>query len=201
MLSLLGLITFLSNLSVFMYQTSEFKNGLKILLDETPYEIVYFQHVKPGKGGAFVRTKLRNLQNNAILEKTFRSGEKVGIPDIEEVEMEFLYSDDAYHFMNSSTYEQQAIQPDVVGEAKEFLKENTVCRVLMFNGAVVNIELPQFLVLEVAQCDPGLKGDTVSGATKPATLETGATIQVPLFINVGDRLKVDTRTKGYIERA
>ena len=184
-----------------MYQTSDFKNGLKILMDETPYEIVYFQHVKPGKGGAFVRTKLRNLQTNAILEKTFRSGEKVGVPDIEEIEMEFLYSDDSYHFMNSSTYEQRAIQPDVVGDAKEFLKENTVCKVLMFNGSVVNIELPQFLVLEVVKCDPGLKGDTVSGATKPATLETGASIQVPLFINVGDQLKVDTRTKEYVERA
>lgn len=184
-----------------MYQTSDFKNGLKILLDDTPFEIVYFQHVKPGKGGAFVRTKLRNLQTSTILEKTFRAGEKVGVPDIEEVEMEFLYADDAFHFMNSSTYEQTAIPPEVVGESKKFLKENTVCRVLMFNGRVINIELPQFLVLEVVKCDPGLRGDTVSGATKPAELETGASIQVPLFINVGDRLRVDTRTEEYVERA
>lgn len=185
-----------------MYSTSEFRNGLKILLDNVPFEIVYFQHVKPGKGGAFVRTKLKNMQNGSVLEKTFRSGEKVGIPDIEEIEMQCLYGDDdAFHFMNMSTYDQVAVPLSVVGDVRLFLKESTIVQVLFFNGEVINIELPQFMVLEVAECEPGLKGDTVSGASKPAKLETGATVQVPLFINIGDKLKVDTQKKEYIERA
>ncbi|OVE79824.1 elongation factor P [bacterium J17] len=184
-----------------MYQTSDFRNGLKILLDGIPYEITYFQHVKPGKGGAFVRTKLRNLKNNSIIEKTFRSGEKAGKPDISQEDMQFLYQDGDFHFMNTSTYDQIAIPEDVVGDSALFLKENTVVSILMFNGEVLNIELPAFVELEVQQCDPGLKGDTVSGATKPATLETGAVVQVPLFINQGDTLKIDTRSGEYIERA
>ncbi len=184
-----------------MYSTSDFKNGLKILLDETPFEIVYFQHVKPGKGGAFVRTKLRNLTNNSIVEKTFRSSEKVGRPDISEVEMQFLYSDDQFHFMNNQTYEQLDLAPGVVGDTALFLKENIDVRVLLFNGEVLNIELPASIVLKITECEPGVKGDTVSGAFKPALLETGAKVQVPLFINEGDEIKVDTRTGDYIERA
>jgi elongation factor P len=183
-----------------MYSTSEFKNGLKILMDEVPYEIVYFQHVKPGKGGAFVRTKLRNLKNNSILEKTFRSGEKVGKPDMEEVDMEYLYNDGSYNFMNTSSYEQLAVSEEAVGDAKQFLKENTSVRVLLFNGQVLSIELPSSVVLEITECEPGVKGDTVSGATKNAVVETGATIQVPLFINEGEKIKVDTRSGSYMER-
>jgi elongation factor P len=183
-----------------MYSTSDFRNGLKILVDDIPYEIVYFQHVKPGKGGAFVRTKIRNLKNEAVIEKTFRAGEKVGQPDIEEMEMQFLYADSAFHFMNTSTYEQIAVDSGLIGDCKLFLKENTLVRILLFNGEVLKIELPQFVVLTISDCDPGLKGDTVSGATKQATLETGATIQVPLFINKGEQIRVDTRSGEYIER-
>lgn len=183
-----------------MYSTSDFKNGLKILMDSVPYEITYFQHVKPGKGGAFVRTKLRNLKNQSVLEKTFRAGEKVGKPDISESEMQFLYSDDSFHFMNNQTYEQLAIEASVLGDAKNYLAENMEVRVLLFNGEVISVDLPASVELEITECDPGLKGDTVSGATKPATLATGAVIQVPLFINVNDKVRVDTRSGEYIER-
>lgn len=183
-----------------MYSTSDFRNGLKILVDNTPYEIVYFQHVKPGKGGAFVRTKLRNLFNRSVVEKTFRASEKVGVPDVADVEMQFLYADDSFHFMNTETYDQLALTEEVVGEAAKYLKESSNITARIYNGKVIGVELPQFMELVVSRCDPGLRGDTVSGATKPATLETGATVQVPLFINEGDKLKVDTRTGSYIER-
>ncbi len=184
-----------------MYSTSDFRNGLKILLDGVPYEIVYFQHVKPGKGGAFVRTKLKNLMSKSILEKTFRSSEKVGVPDVSDVNMQFLYADETYHFMNTENYDQISVPTDVVGDNSLFLKENTVVRILLFNSEVITIELPSFVELEVTECEPGVKGDTVSGAFKPATLETGATVQVPLFINQGDVLKIDTRSSTYVERA
>jgi len=183
-----------------MYATSDFKNGLKILMDGTPFEIIYFQHVKPGKGGAFVRTKLRNLLSNSVLEKTFRAGEKVEKPDIEEVEMQFLYADDQFHFMQAETYDQIALTGEMVGESKKFLKEGISVGIVRFNGEVISISLPSFVELKVEQCDPGLKGDTVSGATKPAQLESGAEVQVPLFINEGDVLKIDTRSGEYVER-
>ena len=183
-----------------MYSTSDFKNGLKILMDGVPFEIVYFQHVKPGKGGAFVRTKLRNLLSSSVLEKTFRAGEKVGVPDVMDVEMQFLYTDDSYHFMNTENYEQISVSGDVVGDNSLFLKENTVVRILLFNGEVISLELPAFVELEVVDCEPGVKGDTVSGASKPAKMETGASVQVPLFINQGDVLKIDTRSGEYVER-
>lgn len=184
-----------------MYSTSDFRNGLKILLDGTPFEMVYFQHVKPGKGGAFVRTKLKNLLNGSVLEKTFRPSEKVGIPDISDVEMQFLYADDAFHLMNMETFEQISVGLEVLGDRALFLKESTMVRVVIFNGEVISIELPSFVELVITECDPGLKGDTVSGATKPAKLETGASVQVPLFINQGDKIKVDTRSGQYVERA
>lgn len=184
-----------------MYSTSDFKNGLKILLDEVPFEIAYFQHVKPGKGGAFVRTKLRNLKNGAMLEKTFRAGEKVGVPDLADADMQFLYADDQYHFMNNQTYEQVSVSRETVGDAALFLKENTNVQVLIFKGEFISIELPAFVVLKITECEPGVRGDTVSGATKPATLETGARVQVPLFVNEGELIKIDTRTGVYIERA
>lgn len=183
-----------------MYSTSDFRNGLKILLEGALFEIVYFQHVKPGKGGAFVRTKLRNLKTGAVLDKTFRAGERVGAPDISEIQMQFLYSDDNFHFMNMETFEQFEVLPEIVGDNARFLKENTVVRVLLFEGQVFSMELPAFVVLRVNECDPGMRGDTVAGATKPAKLETGVTVQVPLFVNEGDSVKVDTRTGGYIER-
>ena len=183
-----------------MYSTSDFRNGLKILLDNTPLEIVYFQHVKPGKGGAFVRTKLKNLTNGSVVEKTFRAGEKVGVPDIADEEMQFLYADESLHFMNTSTYDQMEIPADVVGDKSLLLKENTHVRVLLFNGKVISIELPAFVELSIVDCEPGVKGDTVSGASKSAKVETGATVQVPLFINQGDSIKVDTRSGEYVER-
>ena len=181
--------------------TSQFKNGLKIEIDGAPFVIVYFQHVKPGKGGAFVRTKVKNLLNGKVLEKTFRSGEKVGEADVEERKMQYLYHDgENLVFMDQESYDQTPFPDDVVGDSKLFLKENTDVEVLFWKGNPVNIELPAFVELEVTKSDPGLKGDTSSGAQKPATLETGATIQVPLFINEGDILRVDTRTGEYSER-
>lgn len=183
-----------------MFATSDFRNGLKILLDKIPYEITYFQHVKPGKGGAFVRTKLRNLKNGAVIEKTFRAGEKVGRPDISDVSMQFLYESDGYNFMNMETYDQLVVASDVVGDQAKFLKESLVVKVVLFEGEVISIELPSFVDLQITQCEPGVKGDTISGATKAATLETGAVVQVPLFVNEGERIKVDTRTNEYVER-
>lgn len=184
-----------------MYSTSDFRNGLKLLIDGVPYEIAYFQHVKPGKGGAFVRTKLRNLKIGSVIERTFRAGEKFEVPDVLDVTMQFLYADDMYHFMNSESFEQIDVTPEAVGDAKLYLKENMDVRVLLFNGEVISIELPTSVVLKITRCDPGVRGDTVSNATKPATLETGATIQVPLFVNEGDSVKVDTRSGSYLERA
>ncbi len=183
-----------------MYSTSDFRNGLKLLIDNVPYEITYFQHVKPGKGPAFVRTKIRNLLNQSILEKTFRAGEKVGKPDISEINMQYLYSDGSFHFMNLESYEQIAIEEKVLATSKDFLQENMEVRVLVFNGEPVSVSLPASVELLVSKCDPGLKGDTVSGASKPATLETGAVVQVPLFINEGDKVRVDTRSGDYLER-
>ncbi len=182
--------------------TAQFRNGLKIELDDgNPYIITYFQHVKPGKGGAFVRTKIKNLLNGKVLERTFRSGEKVGEPDIQERKMQFLYRDGTgLVFMDTDSYEQTPIAEDVVGEARLLLQENAEVEVLFWKGEPVNIELPAFVEVEVTKSDPGLKGDTSSGASKPATLATGATVQVPLFIKEGDVIRVDTRTREYTER-
>lgn len=184
-----------------MYSTAEFKKGLKIELNGTPYIIVDFQHVKPGKGGAFVRTKLKNLINGRVVDQTFRSGEKVDKPDLMEREMQYLYREgDRYCMMDNETYEQITLTEEQVGEARLYLVENLNLEILFFNQAPLTVELPNFVELEVAQTEPGVKGDTAAGGTKPATLESGATVQVPLFINKGDRVKVDTRTGAYIER-
>jgi len=184
-----------------MYSTSDFRNGLKIELDGTPYLITYFQHVKPGKGGAFVRTKLKNMLSGAVVEKTFRASEKVGKPDVQESSMQFLYSDgEDYHFMNEQTYEQITVPADQIGDDRLFLKENTVVDVMEYNGKVVGVTLPNFINLRVAGTDPGFKGDTATGGSKPAKLETGATVNVPLFIGEGDLLKIDIRTGNYVER-
>ena len=181
--------------------TSQFRNGLKIELDGQPFTITYFQHVKPGKGGAFVRTKVKNLLNGKVLDKTFRSGEKVGEADVEERRMQYLYADGTDRiFMDSETYDQAPIPADALGDGVDFLKENTEVEVLLWRGKPVNVELPAFVELEVTKSDPGVKGDTSSGANKPATLETGATVTVPLFIKEGDVLRIDTRTREYCER-
>jgi len=184
-----------------MYSTAEFKKGLKIEIDGIPYIIVDFQHVKPGKGGAFVRTKLKNLLNGRVVDQTFRSGEKVEKPDLMEREMQYLYREgDRYCMMDNETYEQIMLTEEQVGEARLYLIENLNVEVLFFNQAPLAVELPNFVELAVAQAEPGVKGDTAAGGTKPATLESGATVQVPLFISEGDRVRVDTRTGNYIER-
>ena len=181
--------------------TSQFKNGLKIEIDGDPFVMTYFQHVKPGKGGAFVRTKIKNLRTGRVLEKTFRSGEKVEEADVEDRRMQYLYQDgEALVFMDNETYDQISIPAEQIGDARKFLKENTEVSIVLYKGNPLNIELPAFVEAEITQTDPGLKGDTASGATKPATLETGAVIQVPLFLKEGEKVRVDTRTGEYVER-
>ena len=182
--------------------TSRFRNGLKIILEGQPCSIVYFQHVKPGKGGAFVRTRVKNLLNGRILEKTFRSGERVEEADIEERRMQYLYRDgESLIFMDQESYDQIPMDGVVLGDALRFLKEDTSVEAMFWNGKPVSVELPPFVELAVAKTDPGVKGDTASGATKPATLETGAAVQVPLFIQEGEVLRIDTRSAAYVERA
>lgn len=184
-----------------MYTTQDFRKGLKIEIDGDPFIVVDFQHVKPGKGGAFVRTKLKNLITGLVIDPTFRSGDKLKKPDLVESEMAFLYSDgDSFHFMDSSSYEQQEIPRDNLGDAVDYLTENLAVSMLLFNGRPIGVEVPNFVELKVTGCDPGMKGDTVSGGTKPATVETGAVFNVPLFINEGDVLRVDTRSHDYVER-
>lgn len=185
-----------------MYSTAEFRRGLRIEWEGKPFLIVEFQHVKPGKGGAFVRTKLKNLINGRVIDQTFRSGEKVGRPDLEEKEMQYLYREgDKLIFMDNASYDQVEMTRDQVGDQAQFLQENINVKVLYYRQQPLAVELPTFVELLVAATEPGLKGDTASGGSKPATLETGAVIQVPLFIAEGDKLRIDTRTGDYIERA
>lgn len=184
-----------------MISTSEFRNGSKIELEGEPYEIIEFQHVKPGKGGAFVRTKLKSLRTGSVIERTFRAGEKVEVPDLEEKEVQYLYSTgEDYFFMDTKTYDQSSLNANQLGDSKNFLKENMVIKVLYHRGNPIGIELPIFVALRVAKTEPGIRGDTASGGSKPATLETGATVKVPFHINEGDVIKIDTRTLEYIER-
>jgi len=181
--------------------TSQFRNGLKIELDGEPFTITYFQHVKPGKGGAFVRTKVRNLKNGRTIDRRFRSGEKVDEADIQENKMQYLYRDgENLVFMDSQTYEQLPFSEAQVGDARTFLKENLDVDVLFWRGKPINIELPPFIEAKITTCEPGIKGDTASNVTKPATIETGAIVQVPLFVKEGERIRVDTRTGAYVER-
>ena len=180
--------------------TAEFRKGLKIDLDGQPYNIVDFQHVKPGKGGAFVRTKLKHMRQGRVIDNTFRSGEKVGLVDFEDKHMQFLYRDERYNFMDTETYEQLSLSADEVGEAREYLRENIEVDVLYIAGSPTAVELPNFVELAIARTDPGVRGDTAQGGTKPATLETGAVVQVPLFLSEGDVVKVDTRTGEYLGR-
>ncbi|KRT74354.1 MAG: elongation factor P [Candidatus Rokubacteria bacterium RIFCSPLOWO2_02_FULL_68_19] len=180
--------------------TNDFRKGMKIEVDGAPYAIVDFQHVKPGKGGAFVRTKLKHLRLGTVIDRTFRAEEKVPLVNFEEKRMQFLYRDDRFHFMDLETYDQIALSEDEVGDARQFLQENTEVEVLYVDGAPIGIELPNFVDLVVVKTEPGVRGDTASGGSKPATLETGAVVSVPLFINEGDVLRVDTRTGAYISR-
>ena len=181
--------------------TNQFRNGAAIRTDGKRFTILYFQHVKPGKGGAFVRTRLRNIDTGAVVEKTFRAGEKLESVHILSRPMTFLYQDgDLYNFMDSDTYEQTAIPAEVLGEAKGYVVPNGEAKVLYADGEVVSVEPPAHVDLEVTQTDPGLKGDTATGGSKPATLETGLVVQVPLFVNTGERVRVDTRTNEYLTR-
>ncbi len=182
--------------------TNEFKSGLKVLLDGDPYSILENEYVKPGKGQAFNRVKMRNLKSGRVLEKTFKSGDTLETADVIELDMTYLYADDQHlHFMSPTTYEQHEVPTNVVGDSVQWLKEQDSVIVTMWNGVPLNITPPNFVNLAVTETDPGVKGDTVSGGSKAATLETGAVIRVPLFINVGDVLKVDTRTGSYVSRA
>ncbi len=181
--------------------TTEFRNGLKIEIDGEPYVIVEFQHVKPGKGGAFVRTKFKSLKSGNVTDKTFRAGEKVDVPNLEEKTMQYLYAADKDRvFMDTSTYEQVSMNEKQLGDSINYLKENMEIKVLYHKGQPINIDVPMFVELAIAKTDPGVRGDTASGGSKPATLESGAVIKVPFYLNEGDVVKVDTRTGTFIER-
>jgi elongation factor P len=184
-----------------MYTTSDFRKGLKVEIEGQPYVIVDFQHVKPGKGGAFVRTRMKSMVSGNVLDMTFRSGDKVDKPDLEEKDMQFLYETGGeYHLMDTNNYEQLFLTADQMGESKDFLKENLVIKAVFHNQRPIGVEVPMFVELKVAQTEPGVRGDTATGATKAATLESGAVIQVPLFVEEGDVLRIDTRTRDYITR-
>ncbi|HAG92155.1 MAG TPA: elongation factor P [Bdellovibrionales bacterium] len=185
-----------------MYDLSDFKKGLKVLLDGEPFTIVDFQHVKPGKGNQFTRTKLKNLITGSNLERTFRSGEKFGVPDVAYKDMNFLYKDDTgYHFMDQTSFEQMSLNEELIGDNKNYLIENLEVQICLFNDRAVGVDLPKSVNLKVAQTDPGFKGNTVTNTYKPATLETGYVVQVPLHINEGDVLKINTADGAYVERS
>lgn len=183
-----------------MYSTSDFKKNLKILIDGEPYVIVDFQHVKPGKGNQFTRTKLRNILTGSNLDRTIKSGDKFEVPDIEYRDVNFLYKDDNYNFMDQTNFDQFSLSEEILGSNKLYLKENLQVNMCFYNGRAISVELPNHVVLRIQQTDPGLKGNTVSNTTKPATLESGAIVQVPLHINEGDLVKVDTESGYYVER-
>ena len=184
-----------------MISAGDFRNGITIEFEGNIYQIIEFQHVKPGKGAAFVRTKLKNIINGGIVEKTFRPTEKCPQASIDRVDMQYLYSDgDLFHFMDVSTYEQIALDADTIGDALKFVKENEMVKVCSHNGNVFAVEPPLFVELEITDTEPGFKGDTAQGATKPAIVETGAKVQVPLFVEQNDVIKIDTRTGEYLSR-
>ncbi|MEE9275629.1 MAG: elongation factor P [bacterium] len=184
-----------------MPSTSEFRNGLKIELEGEPFTIVEFQHVKPGKGGAFVRTKLKSLKTGRVIDRTYRSGESLDAPDLEQKGMQYLYRDgDLFFFMDTKNFEQTSLTEENLGESAQWLKEEVVVDILFHNGKAISVEAPTFVELAIRKTEPGVKGDTAAGGSKPAELETGATVSVPLFLNEGDILKIDTRTGEYIER-
>ncbi|HSV72205.1 MAG TPA: elongation factor P [Chthonomonadales bacterium] len=185
-----------------MIDTSDFRNGLSIVQDNDIFTIVEFQHVKPGKGGAFVRTRLRNARTGAVIEKTFRAGERMEQARLDRRPMQYLYAQDGeYCLMDTQTYEQISVSGSAIGSPVKYLKDGMEVVVVDHGGTIIGVEVPFFVELVVAETDPGVRGDTASGGSKPATLETGAVIQVPFFIDAGDRVKVDTRTDTYLERA
>ncbi|MDR3592993.1 MAG: elongation factor P [Negativicutes bacterium] len=185
-----------------MISSNDFRTGVTIELDGGVWQIVDFQHVKPGKGAAFVRAKMKNVKTGAVVERTFNAGEKVPKAHVDNRQMQYLYeSDEQFNFMDNETYEQITLGSEQLGDAKKFLKENMSIGVLLFQGIVIGIELPNSVELAVVETDPGIRGDTATGGTKPATLETGYVVKVPLFINIGDVLRIDTRTGDYMERA
>jgi elongation factor P len=185
-----------------MISAGDFKNGLTLEIDGQVMQILEFQHVKPGKGAAFVRTKMKNVINGGVVEKTFRPTEKFPAARIDRKNSQYLYSDgDLYYFMDPETYDQVMINKEIIGDNMKFVKENEEVKVVSYNGSVFAIEPPLFVELEVTETEPGFAGNTAQGATKPATVETGATIQVPLFVNIGDKVKIDTRTSEYLSRA
>lgn len=184
-----------------MVSISDLRIGLKIEISGEPFVVIYHQHVKPGKGGAFVRTKLKNLKTGNVLDKTFRGGESLETPDIEEKEMQFLYSQgDDFHFMDTSNYEQQYFSKDQIGASWDLLKENMKVKILIYKGKPLAVEIPTFVALKITRTDPGVRGDTATGGTKPAVVETGATVKVPLFMEEGEVIKIDTRSRSYVER-
>ncbi len=181
--------------------TNDLKNGITLEIDKVLYQVVEFQHVKPGKGGAFVRSKLRNLRNGAVIDRTFNAGVRVEQALLEKKDMQFLYRDgDDYVFMDQETYDQENVAPSALGDAADYMIENSVALIAFYNGEIITVEIPASVELAIADTEPGIQGDRVSGARKPATLETGKVVQVPLFINPGDRVKVDTRSGEYMTR-
>lgn len=184
-----------------MISAGDFKNGITVEIDGNIYQILEFQHVKPGKGAAFVRTKLKNIISGGVVEKTFRPTEKFPKAHIERKDMQYLYSDgELYHFMDVETYDQIALNEDAIGDSLKFVKENEMVKICSHNGNVFAVEPPLFVELAITETEPGFKGDTATGATKPAVVETGATVMVPLFVEQGDVLKIDTRTGEYLSR-
>ena len=184
-----------------MISAGDFRNGITLEIEGNIYQILEFQHVKPGKGAAFVRTKLKNVINGGVVEKTFRPTEKFPAARIDRVDMQYLYSDgDLYNFMNVETFDQIALNSDTIGDALKFVKENEMVKICSVNGNVFAVEPPQLVELEITETEPGFKGDTAQGASKPATVETGAVVNVPLFVEIGDKIKIDTRTGEYLSR-
>ena len=184
-----------------VYEVSDFRNGLKIEIEGIPWEITFFQHVKPGKGNAFTRTKLKNLLTGVNLDRTFKSGEKFNVPDLLQREMQFLYKDEnGFNFMDTANYEQIQLSAENVGDSKNYLIENLTIYILFFNGKAIGLDLPNSVTLKIVETDPGVRGNTVSGGSKPAKLETGAVVSVPLHLSEGDMIKVDTRNNEYIEK-
>lgn len=183
------------------YSTNEFKGGLKVLLDGVPFNIIENEFVKPGKGQAFNRVKLRNLKTGRVIERTFKSGDTVDGADVAELEMQYMYSDgNVWHFMDPKSYEQHEITGDAMSDAKLWIKEQDICMVLLWNGTALSVVPPNFVVLQIVETDPGVRGDTSGGGGKPAKLETGAVVRVPLFVQTGELIKVDTRTSEYAAR-
>ena len=184
-----------------MLTASDFRNGLTIEMDNNIWQVIEFQHVKPGKGAAFVRTKLKNITSGGVIEKSFRPTEKFPQARIDRNDMQYLYSDgELFHFMDVNTYEQIALNEEAIGDSLKFVKENEMVKICSHNGNVFAIEPPLFVELEITETEPGFKGDTATGATKPSVVETGATVYVPLFVEQGDKIKIDTRTGEYLSR-